>query len=644
MPTIRQAWDAGEPGLATLPNGDGHVELVRTYLEANWRWGREHAVQELRYLARYDLEFNLPPEPEESRGPVPTDAIEWMLAREELAGKWNRDLDQLVQRTLAEGMRTGATLDESIKALRTVFPDFSKHRLETIARTESTAAYTQGRLAWFMRPDSRVVALQFSAILDNRTTLICRTRDGLILLLTDQRLSANLPPLHFRCRSLVIPITKSQWKRLLAGDERVLDDVLGWVPEGGPKTLEEALAGWDKAEPPLPGFGEATSVKPAPAAPAPKPPDWVDEVKARMAASKTELQDMRDIGKMIAPEIEKRYVSLVGETTKAAEARLQAINVNRNALNERMEAIESEALDVLGSLPSRQELKDRASAIRSIISRAQADGDEQQLPMLQDMLAGLLDDHDRAQALFLSKQAKPFRDRWIDVQDELLKLNGQAFAAERELEEIGRRSGALRGQATLETLSRLRDFGGVSQNWAKGSAKVAKDATEEASRFLPTDWLQASRDFKPMQGKKIKRGYYRHGIPGRDSVFAVSNRPSTTGDDYMSCALHEMGHRADATTELLGAMGGRFLDDRTAGEKAVWLGRGYKRDEIAKRDKFDEHYMGKVYNNTLARAVYRDPNYTSTEIHSMGLEAIFLGRYTLDEDYLHYMLGVLSSL
>lgn len=43
------------------------------------------------------------------------------------------------------------------------------------------------------------------------------------------------------CRCLAIPITRAKWRRLEAGDPRELDRTFGWVPEGGPKTLEEAM-------------------------------------------------------------------------------------------------------------------------------------------------------------------------------------------------------------------------------------------------------------------------------------------------------------------------------------------------------------------------------------------------------------------
>ena len=53
-----------------------------------------------------------------------------------------------------------------------------------------------------------------------------------------------------------------------------------------------------------------------------------------------------------------------------------------------------------------------------------------------------------------------------------------------------------------------------------------------------------------------------------------------------------------------------FYDTRTIRSKAVQPGRGYKIDEITKKDKFIDKYMGKVYAD-------------NSEILSMGLEYFY---------------------
>lgn len=62
----------------------------------------------------------------------------------------------------------------------------------------------------------KVTGLRHSSVLDNVTTDRCRERDGLTLAITDPYWASNMPPLHYNCRSTVLPITgefaPSDWR------------------------------------------------------------------------------------------------------------------------------------------------------------------------------------------------------------------------------------------------------------------------------------------------------------------------------------------------------------------------------------------------------------------------------------------------
>lgn len=79
-------------------------------------------------------------------------------------------------------------------------------RIETIARTEITRADSMGRLIE-MKGNDDVIGVEFSAIMDDRTTEMCTERHGLVMRLDDPRLPENTPPLHFQCRSLLLSLT-----------------------------------------------------------------------------------------------------------------------------------------------------------------------------------------------------------------------------------------------------------------------------------------------------------------------------------------------------------------------------------------------------------------------------------------------------
>ena len=85
-------------------------------------------------------------------------------------------------------------------------------RLSTIVRTNYTDAYNQGRLAGFQDPDVKdlVAAYEYSAVLDDRTTPYCQTMDGKIFKANDSEWSHRVPPAHFNCRSLLVPILNDE--------------------------------------------------------------------------------------------------------------------------------------------------------------------------------------------------------------------------------------------------------------------------------------------------------------------------------------------------------------------------------------------------------------------------------------------------
>lgn len=85
------------------------------------------------------------------------------------------------------------------------------YRIETVIRTNTTKAYNRGRLVEFADPELQgfVRAMQVSAILDTRTTDICRAADGKIVMLDDPLAQRLTPPLHHQCRSILVPVTEA---------------------------------------------------------------------------------------------------------------------------------------------------------------------------------------------------------------------------------------------------------------------------------------------------------------------------------------------------------------------------------------------------------------------------------------------------
>jgi SPP1 gp7 family putative phage head morphogenesis protein len=82
-------------------------------------------------------------------------------------------------------------------------------RIESVVRTETTNAYNMGRVLGAHSPamDKILSGWRYSAILDSRTTEICRYLNGRFIPKGDPSLYQLAPPNHVNCRSILVPVT-----------------------------------------------------------------------------------------------------------------------------------------------------------------------------------------------------------------------------------------------------------------------------------------------------------------------------------------------------------------------------------------------------------------------------------------------------
>lgn len=81
--------------------------------------------------------------------------------------------------------------------------------LDTLVKTNTFEALNEARYAEFTDPalGNFVEGLEYSAVLDDSTTEICRELNGLKLATDNEAWDTLRPPNHYNCRSLLIPIT-----------------------------------------------------------------------------------------------------------------------------------------------------------------------------------------------------------------------------------------------------------------------------------------------------------------------------------------------------------------------------------------------------------------------------------------------------
>ena len=189
---------------------------------------------------------------------------------------------------------------------------------------------------------------------------------------------------------------------------------------------------------------------------------------------------------------------------------------------------------------------------------------------------------------------------------------------------------AKKGEAYLEFLSKIRPFGPGKnkQQWHPLSNDEIVKTIEAAFKYLPRDWVELSAQTQ-LYAEEARRGFFREARDRAPSTIAL--RP---GD--VQTALHELGHRMEWMRAAISEMESEFYRRRTNNlqEPLRWLGGYYRKDEVARFDKFTNPYMGKWYGDGFF------------EILTMGLEGVFFGAHELqrDKDMLYFILGILAAL
>jgi len=134
-----------------------------------------------------------------------TDEIIELIDKEtfNFIGDWEYKVDQNLRVELAKSLKEGTPLSTVISNITTNQKNDSKVAIDRYARTKTTEVFNEARREAFN--ESGVVSgYQYSAILDDRTTDICSSLHGAKFISG----SEPIPPLHFNCRSVLIPITK----------------------------------------------------------------------------------------------------------------------------------------------------------------------------------------------------------------------------------------------------------------------------------------------------------------------------------------------------------------------------------------------------------------------------------------------------
>ena len=149
--------------------------------------------------------------------------------------------------------------------------------------------------------------------------------------------------------------------------------------------------------------------------------------------------------------------------------------------------------------------------------------------------------------------------------------------------------------ARIRSMGKPKDEGLHFVRTGMKNSEIAEQEVDYVVDFLPTDWVTASNKFGPMTAGMEDRGYYQRPYSGNNDIAKIVLSGGSEASARRRVAWHEFGHRMENVQPKIAVLEREFYKRRTEGEALKWLGAGYGKAEKARRDDFLDPYMGKDY-------------------------------------------------
>lgn len=136
--------------------------------------------------------------------PLPSEMFLEVLEQENFryVGDYEYQVTKAVKNRLVKALKDGENISAVLADIDSEIVKLGQVSVERYARTKLTEVMNRARVEEF-DSSGAVQGYQFSAIMDDRTTPICRGLHGKKF----KKGTEPIPPLHFNCRSVLIPIT-----------------------------------------------------------------------------------------------------------------------------------------------------------------------------------------------------------------------------------------------------------------------------------------------------------------------------------------------------------------------------------------------------------------------------------------------------
>lgn len=209
---------------------DKLLDAVRTVSTEAYRVVKRELGSELKELATYEADFqkrmlqgNIPvaldivtPTPAQLTAAVNSRPFQGKMLRDVVDGL-DANTARRVREAIRMGIAEGETIDQIVRRVRGTraaqfrdgIMEVSRREAEAVVRTAVNHTANTARAEVYKANPDVVKSVRWVATLDDRTTMICASRDGEIYPVD----SGPRPPAHFRCRSTTTPVTKS-WREM----------------------------------------------------------------------------------------------------------------------------------------------------------------------------------------------------------------------------------------------------------------------------------------------------------------------------------------------------------------------------------------------------------------------------------------------
>lgn len=127
-----------------------------------------------------------------------------------MVGDLSNEVRKRASTRMLEALKNGSPMSELARELSDDIGRWTEGQVQTILRTKTTEVFNAARKIFFETDETAkglIEGYQFSAVLDAATTEVCERLDGRQFDRDDLG-PQMVPPLHWNCRSLLVPITK----------------------------------------------------------------------------------------------------------------------------------------------------------------------------------------------------------------------------------------------------------------------------------------------------------------------------------------------------------------------------------------------------------------------------------------------------